>query len=78
MVKLINKLIIFIFLGLAFSSFVLADESLLDDDALFDGSDKNFDGWSDDAGLFEGGEINGTRPFAWLISGLRKNGDLIL
>ena len=43
MAKLINKLIIYIFVGLAFSSFVLADNSLLDDDALFEGPDKDFD-----------------------------------
>ena len=72
MVKLINKLIIYIFVGLAFSPFVLADDSLFDDDVLFDGSDKEFDGWSDDADLFEGDEINSTRPFAWLNIGVTQ------
>ena len=72
MVKLVNKLIIYIFVGLAFSPFVLADDSLFDDDVLFDGSDKEFDGWSDDADLFEGDEINSTRPFAWLNIGVTQ------
>ena len=72
MVKLVNKLIIYIFVGLAFSPFVLADDSLFDDDVLFDGSDKELDGWSDDADLFEGDEINSTRPFAWLNIGVTQ------
>ena len=72
MAKLINKLIIYIFVGLAFSSFVLADNSLLDDDALFEGSDKDFDGWTDDVDLFEGNEINSTRLFPWLNIGVAQ------
>ena len=72
MAKLINKLIIYIFVGLAFSSFVLADNSLLDDDALFEGPDKDFDSWTDDADLFEGDEINSTGPFAWLNIGVTQ------
>jgi hypothetical protein len=79
MVKLVNKLIIYIFVGLAFSPFVLADDSLFDDDVLFDGSDKEFDGWSDDADLFVSDEINSTRPLPLATyTGLRKNGDIIL
>jgi len=72
MAKLINKLIIYIFVGLAFSSFVLADNSLLDDDALFEDPDKDFDSWTDDADLFEGDEINSTGPFAWLNIGVTQ------
>ncbi len=68
MAKLINKLIIYIFFGLAFSSFVFADNPLLDDETLFE----EVDNWSDDADLFEGDEVNSTRPFAWLNIGVTQ------
>jgi len=72
MVKLIKKLIICIFFGLVFNSFALADDSLLDDDTLFEETDNDFDSWSDDSDLFGDDEINSTRPFPWLNIGVTQ------
>jgi hypothetical protein len=63
MVKLIKKLIICIFFCLVFNPFALADDSLLDDDTLFEETDNDFNSWSDDNYLFGGDEINSARPF---------------
>ena len=72
MVKLIKKLIICIFFGLVFNPFALADDSLLDDDTLFEETDNDFDSWSDDNDLFGDDEINSTRPFPWLNIGVTQ------
>ena len=72
MVKLIKKLIICIFFGLVFNPFALADDSLLDDDTLFEETDNDFDSWPDDAGLFGDDEINSTRLFPWLNVGVTQ------
>ena len=72
MVKLIKKLIICIFFGLVFNPFALADDSLLDDDTLFEEIDNDFDSWSDDNDLFGGDEINSTRLFPWLNIGVTQ------
>ncbi len=66
MAKLIKKLIICIFFGLVFNPFALADDSLLDDDTLFEETDNDFNSWSDDNYFFGGDEINSARPFPWL------------
>ena len=72
MVKLIKKLIICIFFGLVFNPFALADDSLLDDDTLFEEIDNDFDSWSDDNDLFGDDEINSTRTFPWLNIGVTQ------
>jgi len=72
MAKLIKKLIICIFFGLVFNPFALADDSLLDDDTLFEEIDNDFDSWSDDNDLFGGDEINSTRLFPWLNIGVTQ------
>ena len=72
MAKLIKKLIICIFFGLVFNPFALADDSLLDDDTLFEEIDNDFDSWSDDNDLFGDDEINSTRPFPWLNVGVTQ------
>ncbi|SVA06747.1 uncharacterized protein METZ01_LOCUS59601 [marine metagenome] len=72
MVKLIKKLIICIFFCLVFNPFALADDSLLDDDTLFEETDNDFDSWSDDNDLFGDDEINSTRIFPWLNIGVTQ------
>ena len=69
--KLINKLIIYVFFGISFSSFVAADDLLFEDEVLFEESSQEFDEWSDDSDLF-GDEIKNARPFAWLNIGVAQ------
>ena len=69
--KLINKLIICVFLGISLSSFVSADDLLFEDEVLFEESSQEFDEWSDDSDLF-GDEIKNARPFAWLNIGVAQ------
>ena len=71
MAKLINKLIIYVFFGISFSSFVAADDLLFEDEVLFEESSQEFDEWSDDSDLF-GDEIKNARPFAWLNIGVAQ------
>jgi len=71
MVKLINKLIICVFLGISLSSFVSADDLLFEDEVLFEESSQEFDEWSDDSDLFSD-EIKNARPFAWLNIGVAQ------
>ncbi len=71
MAKLINKLIICVFLGVSLSSFVSADDLLFEDEVLFEESSQEFDEWSDDSDLF-GDEIKNARPFAWLNIGVAQ------
>jgi hypothetical protein len=69
--KLINKLIIYVFFGISFSSFVAAEDLLFEDEVLFEESSQEFDEWSDDSDLF-GDEIKNARPFAWLNIGVTQ------
>ena len=69
--KLINKLIIYVFFGISFSSFVAAEDLLFEDEVLFEESSQEFDEWSDDSDLF-GDEIKNARPFAWLNIGVAQ------
>jgi len=71
MVKVINKLIIYVFFGISLSPFVSADDLLFEDEVLFEESSQEFDEWSDDSDLF-GDEIKNTRPFAWLNIGVAQ------
>ena len=71
MAKLINKLIICVFLGISLSPFVSADDLLFEDEVLFEESSQEFDEWSDDSDLF-GDEIKNARPFAWLNIGVAQ------
>ena len=71
MVKVINKLIIYVFFGISLSPFVSADDLLFEDEVLFEESSQEFDEWSDDSDLF-GDEIKNTRPFAWLNIGFAQ------
>ena len=66
MVRLINRLIIYVLIGFVLSPFVLAEDFLFDDGALFEGSDESLGEWSDDSDLFGDDETNITRPFSWL------------
>lgn len=69
--KLINKLIIYVFFGISFSSFVAAEDLLFEDEVLFEESSQEFNQWSDDSDLF-GDEIKNARPFAWLNIGVTQ------
>ena len=69
--KLINKLIIYVFFGISFSSFVAAEDLLFEDEVLFEESSQEFDEWSDDSDLFSD-EIKNARPFAWLNIGVAQ------
>lgn len=69
--KLINKLIIYVFFGISFSSFVAAEDLLFEDGVLFEESSQEFNQWSDDSDLF-GDEIKNARPFAWLNIGVTQ------
>jgi len=71
MVKVINKLIIYVFFGISLSPFVSADDLLFEDEVLFEESSQEFDEWSDDSDLF-GDEIKNTRPFSWLNIGVAQ------
>ena len=71
MAKLINKLVICVFLGISLSPFVSADDLLFEDEVLFEESSQEFDEWSDDSDLF-GDEIKNARPFAWLNIGVAQ------
>ena len=71
MAKLINKLVICVFLGILLSPFVSADDLLFEDEVLFEESSQEFDEWSDDSDLF-GDEIKNARPFAWLNIGVAQ------
>jgi len=71
MAKLINKLVICVFLGISLSPFVSADDLLFEDEVLFEESSQEFDEWSDDSDLFSD-EIKNARPFAWLNIGVAQ------
>jgi len=71
MAILINKLIIYVFFGISFSSFVAAEDFLFEDEVLFEESSQEFDEWSDDSDLFDD-EIKNARPFAWLNIGVAQ------
>ena len=71
MAKVINKLIICVFLGISLTSLVLAEGLIFEDELLFEESSQEFDEWSDDSDLF-GDEIKNARPFAWLNIGVAQ------